>query len=188
MLRKRFIKGGSKGGGKKRRKKGEITKLKEKLWQLCREIQIGKYGRRCFSCGKDTEGKNCHLGHFITSAGCSVEVRYDLKNLRPQCYNCNINLNGNWVEYEAALLKEGLVDIEELKRRNKETKGAIYPQEWFECKIREYQQVLNTMIEKKHMGVSGDGEEYVKTPLTPVPDPLELAGYEKRVDTDKPLA
>ena len=124
--------------GRKRRKSGEITKLKKKLWQLCRDIQIQKYGRTCFTCGRhDLHGGNCQLGHFITSSTCSTEVRFDLKNLRPQCYHCNINLSGNWIAYECALLLEG-IDIAELKTRNAETKGKVYGVPWFEEKITQY--------------------------------------------------
>jgi hypothetical protein len=125
---------------KKRRKKGDITKLKEKLWQLCREIQKKKYGTICFTCKKFIE-KGIHLGHFITSSTCSVELRYDLNNLRPQCYHCNINLSGNWVAFEAALKEEG-IDIEQLKVRNTATKGKPYPVEWFASQIETYKQLI----------------------------------------------
>lgn len=126
---------------KKRRKKGAISKLKEELWQLCREIQKNKYGTTCFTCKKFIE-KGIHLGHFITSSTCSVELRYDLNNLRPQCYHCNINLSGNWVKFEEELLKEG-TDIGELKRRNGETKGLVYDVTWFQNKIEEYTALLD---------------------------------------------
>lgn len=126
-----------------RRKKGEITKLKEKLWQLCRTIQFAKYGRVCYTCGKTIEqSRACHLGHFIPSALCSPPLRYDLGNLRPQCYNCNINLSGNWPAYEEELMREmGPTHTKDLKRRNKETGEIIYGKEWYEEKIAEYQKI-----------------------------------------------
>lgn len=125
---------------KKRRKKGETTKLKETLWQLCRALTKKYYGITCYTCGKEIP-KGIHTGHFITSSTCSVDLRYHLGNLRPQCYHCNINLSGNWVAFEAALIKEGN-DIELLKQRNKETKGKVYDVAWFQAKIKEYDSLL----------------------------------------------
>lgn len=123
---------------KKRTKKSPLKKLKEKLWKLCREIQIAKYGRNCYTCGaKDLQGSNLHLGHFIPSSVCSTEMRYDLDNLRPCCYHCNINLSGNWIEYEKHLIRDG-IDVQELKDRNEKTKGGMYREDWYENKIREY--------------------------------------------------
>lgn len=129
---------------RRRRKTGELTKLKKILWQLCRTIQINKYGKTCFTCARSNlEGGNCQLGHFITSSTCSVELRYDLKNLRIQCYHCNINLSGNWVVFERNLVAEG-GDVSELKARNEATKGQQYPLSWFHTKISEYQELLST--------------------------------------------
>lgn len=123
---------------KKRRKSGEITKLKKKLWQLCREIQIKRYGNICYCCGANPIlGSNCQLGHFIPSSICSVELRYDLAHLRPSCYRCNINLSGNWPAFERHLISDG-IDIAELKARNEATKGKVYPLSWFQEKIAEY--------------------------------------------------
>jgi hypothetical protein len=127
--------------GKKRRKKTPLKKLKERLWQLCREIQINKYGRNCYTCGKQgLEGKNCHLGHFIPSSTCSTEIRYSLDNLRPCCYHCNINLSGNWVSYEEHLIQDNGDDfVKKLKIKNNETKGKMYREDWYEAKISEYE-------------------------------------------------
>jgi hypothetical protein len=70
-------------------------------------------------------GSNAHTGHFIPSSICSAALRYDLSNLRPQCFACNIHRSGNWPAYEAHLRRDG-IDVEELKRRNEETKGRKY--------------------------------------------------------------
>lgn len=127
----------------KRRKKGELTKLKEKLWQITRQIIIKRYGTTCYTCGnRNLVGSGLHVGHFIPSSVCSAELRFCLGNLKPQCYRCNIHLSGNWLAYEAHLLRDG-VDVEELKRRNEATKGLTYSKEWFENKITEYQHILD---------------------------------------------
>ena len=128
----------------KRRKKGEVTKLKMRLWALCREITRAKYGNTCYTCGKGPlTGSSYQTGHFITSSNCSTELRFDLKNLATQCYNCNINKSGNWVVFEK-LLREahGNEYVEELKARNLATKAKPYPSSWFISKIEEYQALL----------------------------------------------
>lgn len=128
--------------GRKRRKKGEITKLKDKLWALCRQIQIQKYGNKCFTCGRgNLVGSNLQLGHGITSALCSVAIRFDLRHLRIQDYYCNINLSGNWPSFRRNLIAEG-IDVDALLEENEATKGLIYTKEWFEAKITEYTKLL----------------------------------------------
>lgn len=131
----------------KKRKTPTITKLKKTLWSLCREIQIKTHGSDCYTCGaKELAGSNRHLGHFISSSICSVELRYDLRNLRIQCYACNIHKSGNWLAYENRLRHDHGQDyVDELKRRNEETKGKQYTSLWYENKITEYVTLLKSL-------------------------------------------
>ncbi len=132
---------------RRRRKKGEITKLKEKLWLLCRLITKQRYGNKCYTCGKEVpDGKGMHTGHYITSSLCSVPLRFDLRNLRPQCYHCNINLSGNWPNFQNRM--EGVEPkiTLTLMKLNYETKGIQYPAEWFISKIAEYQKIYDESI------------------------------------------
>jgi len=127
--------------GRKRRKKGETAKLKHQLWQLCRQIIIKRYGNICYTCkASNLVGANLHTGHFVTSSLCSIALRYSLDNLRPQCYRCNIHLSGNWIAFERNLQHDG-IDTEELKRRNEETKGKTYGNDWLKDKIMVYTQI-----------------------------------------------
>lgn len=132
---------------RKRRNKGELTKLKEKLWLLCRQIVKKRYGNTCYTCGRVVpDGKGMHTGHYITSSLCSVEMRYDLENLRPQCYHCNINLSGNWPAFQEVIEKEKGTDITpQLLQRNEVTKGKMYSKEWFEAKIATYQALIESL-------------------------------------------
>jgi hypothetical protein len=69
-------------------------------------------------------------------------MRYDLDNLRIQCFRCNINLSGNWVEYEKNLKKEkGEQFPEKLKLRNESTKGLSYRSDWYEQYINNYKNI-----------------------------------------------
>ncbi len=68
-------------------------------------------------------------------------MKYDLKNLRPQCYGCNIDLGGNGSEFYRRLVQdEGQEYVDELfSRKNfllKETKDFYFE------KIAEYKAIL----------------------------------------------
>lgn len=64
-------------------------------------------------------------------------MRYDLENLRVQCYACNIHRSGNWVAYEEHLTRDG-IDVAALKRRNQMTIGLKYDILFYQRKIEEY--------------------------------------------------
>ena len=134
-------------GPRRRRKKGEVTKLKEELWGLCRQIVKKRYGNSCYTCGREVpDGKGMHTAHYITSSLCSVALRYDLRNLRTGCYNCNINLSGNWPAYQKRVEQElGPEITATLLKENEETKGLIYGTDWFERQITHYK----TLLEKE---------------------------------------
>lgn len=127
--------------------KGETTKAKDKLWKLCREIIRATYPNDCFTCrATDLQGSNWQTGHFITSSTCSMELRYDLKNLRPQCYRCNINLSGNWTVFESRLVREeGQGYVDDLKKRNEATKGGKYGLIWIKEKTEDYKELLKSL-------------------------------------------
>lgn len=125
--------------------KSAATKQKEKLWELCKQITRKRWGNICYTCGaQNLEGSNWHTGHFITDSTCSTELSYDLDNLRPQCYACNIHRSGYWVEFERRMIQEnGAEWVEALKQRNRDTKGNKYGSFWITQKIEEYKEILN---------------------------------------------
>lgn len=90
-------------------KKG-VAYWHKKVWKVySRYIRMRDYANQtnpdpykapCFSCGKPypIAGVGClQAGHFITRK--KLSVRYDEKNVHSQCYNCNVNLKGNWDGY-----------------------------------------------------------------------------------------
>lgn len=126
-------------------KKSELTKAKEKLWKLMRKITEKRFpDSKCYTCGRGPlEGSNRQLGHFITSSTCSTEMRYDLDNVRWQCYDCNINKNGNWVAFYKALQRDnGEQWVKDLIERNELGKGAKYGLYWINQRIAEYEELL----------------------------------------------
>lgn len=86
-------------------------KLREELWNECKRITRLRYKQGeywyCFTCGRlIDEPAKAQTGHFIPSSTCGAYLRYDLRNLRIQCYNCNINQGGAGAYFYKNLVKE----------------------------------------------------------------------------------
>ena len=114
---------------RKRKKKSEITKLNDRLWELCKILVRAMYGNTCFTCGRTgLTGQNYQTGHFIPRSTCGAFLKYDLRNLRPQCFHCNINLGGNGaVFYRRMVEVEGQKYVDEIFRdKNKITQSSMF--------------------------------------------------------------
>lgn len=129
------------------RRASEQTKLKKRLWELCKALTRKKYGNTCYTCGREgLAGSNWHTGHYLTSSLCSVALRFDLANLRPQCYACNIHKSGNWIAFEEGIRREiGNEEITRLQNLNRETRGQLYGKDWYERKVEEYEKLLSAL-------------------------------------------
>ena len=105
-------------------KKVKLSTLKNKRWKLTSEYvrrsnadpHTGMSG--CVTCRPGTPGrhyKELQAGHFIPQAQGNA-VKWDLRNIHPQCYRCNINLGGNGAEYYPFMLERyGQEVIDELR-------------------------------------------------------------------------
>ena len=84
----------------KKVKKLTIGQLQKKLWQECRRVADVLYPpingiSYCYTCNKPISGSNKQLGHFVPKSVCGALLKYDVyRNLRWQCYFCNINCGG----------------------------------------------------------------------------------------------
>ena len=115
-----------------RRKKTDEKKLKEKLWELCKQITRKRYQNsngtwNCYTCDRlIDEPSKAQTGHFIPSGTCGAFLRFDLRNLRIQDYYCNINLGGNGTEYYRRMVEEvGQEAVDQLFRdKNKIVKAG----------------------------------------------------------------
>lgn len=125
--------------------KTPISKLKKKLWQLCREIIFIKHGSDCYTCPlRNLIGSNRHCGHFISKSVCSAAMAYSLDNLRPQCYACNIHRSGNWISFESHLKRDG-IDPEALKQANRDSIGLKADSLFYEAYIAKYEALLASL-------------------------------------------
>lgn len=133
----------------KRPKAKPIKRLRAELWELCKQITRKKYGNTCYTCGaQGLSGGNWHTGHFIPRSICGLFLRYDLRNLRPQCYRCNISLSGNGSSFYRNLVsRDGQYFVDEIfSDKNRQTKETVI---FFKDKIMEYQQIIEE-LEKDH--------------------------------------
>ena len=97
-------------------KKKTISQIQKELWKLCTQIIKNKYGNVCYTCGKtNLEGVNWHTGHFLPKSTCGAFLKYDLRNLRPQCFSCNINAGGaGAIFYKNMVEREGQEYVDQI--------------------------------------------------------------------------
>lgn len=91
----------------RKQSKQKISVVQRKLWSLCKEITRKRYGNTCYTCSQtNLSGSNWHTGHLWAKASLGAYLKYDLRVLRPQCYNCNINRGGAGADFYVRMLKE----------------------------------------------------------------------------------
>ena len=102
----------------KKQSKMPISRLQRKIWEECKRIIRTRYKNVCFTCSATgLVGSNWHTGHLWSKASLGAYLKYDLRVLRPQCYNCNINLGGMGADFFKKVLKElGQEKMSELER------------------------------------------------------------------------
>ena len=87
-------------------KKKSLSSMKRKVWKLFSEYirlrdclqttGLPDYGK-CITCGKTVPRTLLQAGHFIP--GRHNANLFSERGTHAQCYNCNINLKGNTLEY-----------------------------------------------------------------------------------------
>jgi len=101
----------------------------------------------CYTCGTryPAFGKGCaQAGHFIP--GRKGAVLIDEIGVHGQCYNCNHNLGGAWVEYEEHMLKDYGPEIVAKLKANKHKTLKRESWEWKEIEEEyktKYQELLD---------------------------------------------
>jgi len=138
----------------RRRKKSEITKIQEKLWNLCKQIIRLRYRNEdgtftCYTCQRRlTALADCHTSHLWPKGSLGANLKYELKILRITCYNCNINLGGNGAVFYKRMVEEnGQAYMDELEAM----KGLTIPNRkaYYQSLIESYTTMLNQMTLKE---------------------------------------
>lgn len=125
----------------KKKSKASISQIQRKLWELCKTIIREKYPNVCYTCGRTgLAGSNWHTGHMIPKASLGAFLKYDLRILRPQCYNCNINLGGNGAEfYRRMMIEVGSTRLHDILE---DRKVSVQAKEWYEKLINDYTEII----------------------------------------------
>jgi len=114
----------------KPKKQPKISTLKKKVWVLFSEYirkrdclattGLIDYGK-CITCQKPIPRTLLQAGHFIP--GRHNANLFSARGVHAQCYNCNINLKGNTLEYRRKIIElygEGAdLELEEEARQIK---------------------------------------------------------------------
>ncbi len=120
-------------------KKPTKTQLNKKLWKLFSKYIRERDNYTCFTCGIKTYP--AQAGHYRTGATCNKYLYYDEKNVHAQCYRCNINLSGNWREYQTRMHDKYGKDIDTVFDKINQKDGWDFP---FVEKIKFYSEKLST--------------------------------------------
>lgn len=88
---------------KAKKKLPSLSVLRKKAWGMV-SMYVRMKGAddlgytKCVTCGLARHWKELQAGHFVPQAQGNA-ARWDLRNIHPQCYRCNINLGGNGAEF-----------------------------------------------------------------------------------------
>lgn len=125
----------------KKKSKSPQKKLEDKLWEECRRITFEQYGRDCYTCPqKGLTGRNLHCGHMWAKGSVGALLKYEIRILRPQCYNCNMNLGGMGAVFIKRMEKEeGKIYMKKLNEiKTEDKKGLVKATDWYTQLLAEY--------------------------------------------------
>jgi len=138
----------------KKPKRKSVAKLKKEVWEIfskyirmrdcLRTTNCASFGL-CITCGKRYHFKLLQAGHFIP--GRHNANLFSEDGTHAQCYNCNINLKGNTLEYRrqiVSLYGEGKdVELEEIDKEIKKFNAAELTKlkEYYTQKIKQLEEV-----------------------------------------------
>lgn len=89
------------------KKKKSVRQLEDLVWKEVRRIVRKTQNNICYTCGaRDLSGANWHPGHGLANGSLSRQFKNDLRNIKSQCFYCNINLGGNQEIFIGKLEKE----------------------------------------------------------------------------------
>ncbi len=96
----------------KKKRERSLKSIEFEVWTLCKAVTRVLY-KDCYTCfQKNLVGMNCQTGHMHPKGACGASMKYDLRLLRLQCFQCNINHGGM-----------GAVFLENMKREIGEQKA-----------------------------------------------------------------
>jgi len=89
----------------------------------------------CFTCGSYHHFKELDAGHYIGRS--NRGVRWDLRNIRPQCTRCNVYEEGRHYKFRANLVVElGEAEVLDLEQTADLYGASKMPREWLINQIK----------------------------------------------------
>jgi hypothetical protein len=79
-------------------------------------------------------------------------LKYDLRVLRPQCYNCNINRGGMGADFYKRMLKE--IGPEEMEKLENDRQKLVNAYDHYVKLIADYQLILKELNDSQNRGQS----------------------------------
>ncbi len=93
----------------------QVPTLKRKLWAVFTKWVKTRDNNICFTCGKKVEGYASQGGHFIPKSVCGLALYFHPDNVHCQCSYCNLQLEGNRLEYAKRLGQEKVDELYKIK-------------------------------------------------------------------------
>lgn len=104
----------------------------------------------CYTCGHKAHYKKMQAGHWVSRF--YKRVRWDERNVRPQCPMCNLWKNGDPVVFRENLVKEiGEEQVKELESMRHELFKTS--REYLQQKTKEYVKKFNDLPLAKKLGL-----------------------------------
>lgn len=121
-----------------------MKSIEKELWDLCKAITRVRY-KHCYTCPqKNLVGMNCQTGHMHPKGACGSAMKYDLRLLRLQCFQCNINYGGMGAVFLENMKEEiGAIEALALLAEAKLSKGKpIKARDHYLGIIEQYKKIL----------------------------------------------
>lgn len=125
----------------KKKSKAKISTIQNKLWEVIKQIVRKKYTNTCYTClAYPLIGSNWQTGHMWAKASVGAYLKYDLRILRPQCYNCNINQGGRGADFYSRMLKE--IGQEKMAELEKDRQITVNSYDHYTKLLEEYKKLI----------------------------------------------
>lgn len=131
----------------KKQRERTLANIELELWELCRKITRILY-KHCYTCPQmNLVGMNCQTGHMHPKGACGASMKYDLRILRLQCFQCNINHGGMGAVFKENMDREiGKVASDMLLEEAKSSKGKnIKARDYYLILIGRYKVLLDQL-------------------------------------------
>jgi hypothetical protein len=131
-------------------KKKRKTSSKAKAWtvfsQYIRQSDAKENGAvSCFSCGTVRHWKELDAGHYVAGS-LSLALRFDERNVHPQCTGCNRFRHGNLTQYALRLQeKYGPQILDELERDRRNGEGFKIYESGYRELVETYEKKLGEL-------------------------------------------